>query len=203
MKIIIAGRGEDAAVLQQGAGGEYITCSSWETAAAEEGDVYFNLFEDAAEQQYLVKDKPVFIHAVTGTLAEKHLPPNILRINAWPGFLERSTWEVAGRVPETMAAIAAVLQKTFVPVADLPGLVAARVIATVINEAFFALGEGVSTREEIDTAMKLGTNYPYGPFEWADRIGIRHIRILLEKMSLENELYTPSPLMSSLATVKH
>ena len=41
----------------------------------------------------------------------------------------------------------------------------------IINEAFLALQEGVSTKEEINTAMKLGTNYPLGPFEWVEKIG--------------------------------
>ena len=40
---------------------------------------------------------------------------------------------------------------------------------------FLQLGENVSTRDEIDTAMKLGTNYPFGPFEWAEKIGLKNI----------------------------
>ncbi len=45
----------------------------------------------------------------------------------------------------------------------------------IVNEAFFAFGEKISTIEEIDMAMKLGTNYPNGPFEWAEKIGIENI----------------------------
>ena len=56
-----------------------------------------------------------------------------------------------------------------------PGFITARVIAMIINEAFFALQENVSSKEEIDTAMRLGTNYPYGPFEWTKLIGIDKI----------------------------
>src|ERR1700710_2457559 len=48
-----------------------------------------------------------------------------------------------------------------------------RVVAMIINEAYYALDAGVSSKESIDLAMKLGTGYPYGPFEWADRIGLR------------------------------
>lgn len=68
-------------------------------------------------------------------------------------------------------------------VSDEPGLVAARVISMIINEAYFALGEKVSTQQNIDLAMKLGTNYPYGPFEWAEKIGIKNIYRLLEKLT--------------------
>jgi 3-hydroxybutyryl-CoA dehydrogenase len=56
------------------------------------------------------------------------------------------------------------------------------VISTIINEALIALMEGVSTREEIDTAMKLGTNYPYGPFEWAEKIGMERVDSLLAQL---------------------
>ena len=59
-----------------------------------------------------------------------------------------------------------------VTVADGPGLVRARVVCCLINEAISALMEGVATAEDIDKAMKLGTNYPLGPLEWADKIGL-------------------------------
>ena len=57
-----------------------------------------------------------------------------------------------------------------------PGDAALRVISCIVNEAFLALSEGVATAEDIDRAMKLGANYPRGPFEWADEMG--HDRIL-------------------------
>jgi 3-hydroxybutyryl-CoA dehydrogenase len=50
--------------------------------------------------------------------------------------------------------------------------IVARVLSAIINEAYFALGEGVATAEDIDTAMRLGTNYPSGPFAWGDKIGL-------------------------------
>ena len=78
---------------------------------------------------------------------------------------------------------------------DISGFIAPRVISSIINEAYFALSEGVSTKEEIDTAMKLGTNYPYGPFEWSRKIGLKNIATLLTKLSAEEERYTPSKLL--------
>jgi 3-hydroxybutyryl-CoA dehydrogenase len=65
----------------------------------------------------------------------------------------------------------------------------------IINEAYLALGEEVSTIPEIDTAMKLGTNYPNGPFEWCDLIGAANVSALLEKLSQQNTRYTPAPLL--------
>ena len=80
-------------------------------------------------------------------------------------------------------------------VADEPGLVSARIIAMIINEAWFAVGDEVSSREEIDTAMKLGTNYPFGPFEWATAIGAGNILELLNKLTVTDKRYQPAPLL--------
>jgi 3-hydroxybutyryl-CoA dehydrogenase len=62
----------------------------------------------------------------------------------------------------------------------------------IINEAYLALAEGVSTKEEINTAMKLGTAYPFGPFDWAEKIGLKNIALLLQKLSSTQPRYTPA-----------
>ena len=62
----------------------------------------------------------------------------------------------------------------------------------IINEAFYAKGDGVSSERDIDTAMKLGTNYPFGPFEWGRLIGMKNIYALLKKLSSGDERYTPA-----------
>ena len=69
----------------------------------------------------------------------------------------------------------------------------------IINEAYFAKGEYVSTEKEIDIAMKLGTNYPHGPFEWATIIGIKNIYELLKTLSEPDTRYKPSPLLEQEA----
>ena len=79
--------------------------------------------------------------------------------------------------------------------ADDYGFIAARIIAMIINEAYYALEENVSTKEQIDIAMKLGTNYPYGPFEWSEKIGLKNILSLLQKLSKQNNRYTISSLL--------
>lgn len=82
-------------------------------------------------------------------------------------------------------------------VADGPGLVRARVVCCLINEAASALLEGVATAEDIDKAMKLGTNYPYGPLEWADYIGLDTVLGILTGLFNEwgEDRYRPSPLL--------
>jgi 3-hydroxybutyryl-CoA dehydrogenase len=85
-------------------------------------------------------------------------------------------------------------------VPDEKGLISARIVSMIINEAFFALEEKVSSKEEIDTAMKLGTNYPYGPFEWGEKIGFKKIVSLLTALSNEEERYQPAALLIKEAT---
>lgn len=156
---------------------------------------YFNLNDDAIDRDYSNITKPVFINAVSQTLKERNVLAHVLRINAWSGFLQRPVWELAGIVDENIKLIAEQLNKKITVVADEPGLVAARVIAMIINEAYFALGDEVSTKNEIDTAMKLGTNYPHGPFEWAAAIGIKNIYALLQKLSETDIRYQPADLL--------
>ena len=158
-------------------------------------DAFFNLNDDAIDRDYSNITKPVFINAVSQTLKERNAPAHVLRINAWSGFLQRPVWEVAGIVDENIKLIAEKLNKKVTVVADEPGLVAARVIAMIINEAYFALGDNVSTKNEIDIAMKLGTNYPHGPFEWAAAIGIKNIYELLQKLSEKDIRYQPADLL--------
>ena len=157
-----------------------------------DADAYFNLMIDAAEKKYTTLSKPVFVNSVVHTLAQIQKNENTIRINAWPGFVEKNLWEVAGNVNSEIAFIIKAIGKNYIVVNDEPGFVSARVIAMIINEAYFAKEDNVSTEAEIDIAMKLGTNYPYGPFEWASIIGKENVISLLNAMALEDDKYSPS-----------
>jgi 3-hydroxybutyryl-CoA dehydrogenase len=85
-------------------------------------------------------------------------------------------------------------------VPDTAGMVSARIVAMIINEAYFALQEGISSKADIDTAMKLGTNYPLGPFEWADRIGLVQIHQLLQTLQQADVRYSISQALSQKLT---
>ena len=84
--------------------------------------------------------------------------------------------------------------------ADFPGLVVMRTVATIANEATSLLAEGVD-ESSIDLAMTLGTNYPLGPLAWAQRIGWKHVLATLENLSrvLGPERYTATPILRRFA----
>jgi 3-hydroxybutyryl-CoA dehydrogenase len=160
-------------------------------------DAYFNLLDDSAAVEYTNLNAPVFINSVTKTLSHIKAKGNIIRINAWHGFIEKEIWEIAGLVSPEVTAIIKTLNKKCITVDDEPGFVSARIVAMIINEAYFAKGENVSTEEEIDIAMKLGTNYPFGPFEWGEKIGIKYVYELLKELSEKDERYTIAPFLEN------
>jgi 3-hydroxybutyryl-CoA dehydrogenase len=165
-----------------------------------DADIFLNLHEDAFATDYSAIKKPVLINAVSNTLKEINAAKNILRINGWNGFLSRPNWEIAGTIDQTIKDFFSTIKKVITIVPDEPGMIAPRIISMIINEAYFALNEKLSTKEEIDTAMKLGVNYPYGPFEWCDKIGVQNIYTLLQKLSITDKRYLPSPLLQKQAT---
>jgi 3-hydroxybutyryl-CoA dehydrogenase len=79
--------------------------------------------------------------------------------------------------------------------------IAARVLATIVNEAASAVADGVGTPEAVDTAMKLGTNYPSGPLEWGERIGLDHVIHTMDGLhaSVPDGRYRAVPLLRQLA----
>jgi 3-hydroxybutyryl-CoA dehydrogenase len=169
-----------------------------------EADVYMDLlFElDAERTQHLkrLSPKPVLVNAVSWST--KKIGADLIRINAWPGMLQRPLTEVA--VPATISEevvknIFDQLQWNYVLAPDIPGMITSRVLATIINEAYYTLGAQVSTREEIDIAMKLGTSYPYGPFEWSEKIGLKRVYELLTELSHVDKRYVPAPMLKEEA----
>jgi len=86
-------------------------------------------------------------------------------------------------------------------VADAPGLVLGRIVAQLVNEACFAVAEGVGSREDVDAGMVLGLSHPRGPFAWCEEIGAEHVLAVLDALRIElgEERYRAAPLLRRLA----
>jgi 3-hydroxybutyryl-CoA dehydrogenase len=166
-------------------------------------DAYFDLefvsSKEKIEQLEKLLPKPVFVNSVTETLSEIH--PDFVRINGWPGFLKGNLVEAAANKEKQENAVK-LFGDQIVFVKDSPGFVSARVVSMIINEAYFTWEAGTSSKEEIDIAMKLGTGYPYGPFEWGEMIGLHRVAALLKKLSLNNTVYEMAKSLVNVANVE-
>jgi 3-hydroxybutyryl-CoA dehydrogenase len=177
---------------------EVIWADSLRSLGIVEADAYFDLlFENDPERVARLKDllsAPVFVNAVADTTAQ--IGASFIRINAWPTMLGREVIEYATDTPDDAVKADAVFKEMgwkgeWVP--DTIGMVTPRIVSMIINEAWYAFDEKISSKEEIDRAMKLGTNYPFGPFEWGEKIGIESIRKLLESLKRIDKRYTIAP----------
>ncbi len=121
-------------------------------------------------------------------------------MNAIPTFIDRSRLELSlydDASAADLAELMAALGLEYDLVDDRVGMVTPRIVCMIINEACFVLQEGTAGIAEVDQAMKLGTNYPQGPFEWADNIGIHNVFDILVSLKEESgeEKYKMAPLL--------
>ena len=175
-------------------------------------DFSFDDSPDDLEIYSGLSNNHLFINATRASLAELTFYgddelPNLYGIAGDPTFLERPLLEVSSHHNNKADArklfLELGLDATLVD--DRVGLVTPRIISMIINEAYYTVMEGTATREDIDTGMKLGTNYPMGPFEWAVSWGIANIYELLEAMYLDSkdERYKICPLLKQEYLAKY
>ena len=103
------------------------------------------------------------------------------------------------------SALCAALGKTPIEAADYPGFIANRILMPMINEAIFAVMEGVGTREAIDAVMTLGLNHPMGPLTLADFIGLDVCLAILNVLhdGIGDPKYRPCPLLRRMVAAGH
>ncbi|MEZ4946665.1 MAG: 3-hydroxyacyl-CoA dehydrogenase family protein [Cyclobacteriaceae bacterium] len=173
-------------------------------------DIVFDfIIDESPEQMEVYRDHPgiiAFLNTTKISLLELvtafagSTQCSLFGFNGLPTFLNREVLEVAllnDKKPEILEEVCNKLQTKYLVIDDRVGMVTPRVICMIINEAYFTFQEGTATKEDIDMGMKLGTNYPFGPFEWCDRIGIKHVYELLDAVyeDTKDERYKICPLM--------
>jgi 3-hydroxybutyryl-CoA dehydrogenase len=132
--------------------------------------------------------------------ARASLKCTVFGFNGFPTLFNREFLEVSLLKPDDGRLLeehCRQLNTKYLLVDDRIGMVTPRVICMIINEAYFTVQEGTASREDIDLAMKLGTNYPYGPFEWCDKIGLKDVYELVDALyrDTKDERYKISALM--------
>jgi 3-hydroxybutyryl-CoA dehydrogenase len=188
----------------------YFSDYSFEKDDLENADMIFDFYIGDNPEQFEVYsnlDSNVFINAPKISLAElayyqESVSCNLYGFNGLPTFLNRSLLEVSCFDEKAEAEITSLckeLATEFIIVADRVGMVTPRVISMIINEAYFTLQEGTASIEDIDKGMKLGTNYPFGPFEWCEKIGLQNVYEVLEAIydDTKDERYKICPLLKT------
>jgi 3-hydroxybutyryl-CoA dehydrogenase len=150
---------------------------------------------------------PQAICCAAGSLTALDPGGGAVGFHALPPFEETGMVELT-RGPDSASSSAAAAERLFATlgkhttwVGDAPGLVLGRIVCQVINEAAFALAEGVGSAEDVDAGMVHGLNYPRGILRWGDEVGLDHVLAVLDGLYEERreERYRASPLLRSLA----
>jgi 3-hydroxybutyryl-CoA dehydrogenase len=193
--IVIAGESELAEELAEAAIG-----AGWDVAAPEDadGDVP-ELIVDCGGHDGLLQCAPQLLLCDAAPLAAQDPGGPSAGFHLLPPFgrLAELT-STPATAPATLAAAErffGTLGMATERVGDAPGLVLGRIVAQLVNEACFAVGEGVGSPADVDAGMVLGLNHPRGPMEWGDEIGAAEVLVLLTALQEEyrEERYRPAP----------
>ena len=150
------------------------------------------------------------VHSASEQASWIKQPKRLLGISALPTLLSQKLIELAPTIHTEQTVLTKAqefflqLGKEIAVVQDRVGMVMPRILCTLINEALFAVGENIASPSDLDTAMKLGTNYPFGPIEWADKIGFQQVFAALNALhaDLGEERYRIAPLLRQMTLGK-
>ena len=182
----------------------------WEEFDPDTFDLIFDLnFDDSTTNiKFFGKLKiPAVVGAVKIRLSEtvheyrEEVRCPLIGMNLLRGFINREVSEItlAEKDREATDKLMQQLKWKYSIVQDRAGMVTPRIICMIINEAYYTLQEGTASVNDIDIAMKLGTNYPYGPFEWAEKIGIKDVYEILDAIyqDTRDERYKICPMLKT------
>jgi 3-hydroxybutyryl-CoA dehydrogenase len=199
--VVVAGSTVLAGELASAAAG-----AGWEvrTPSEAEGEIPFLILDCTLgeDPEAPLEGGPQAICCAAGSLAALDPEGGAAGFHVLPPLASAALIELT-RGPDTAESATAATEQFFHSlgkhvawVADAPGLVLGRIVCQLVNEAAFALGEGVGTAEDIDRGMRHGLNYPHGPLHWAD-----HVVAVLDALAGERgeERYRIAPALRHLA----
>ncbi len=201
MDILIIGTHEQAEECRQkfGVAHTVSTHSSNEASSSHSSDIVFDFTVASSKPQpggySVIPATALFLDSSMVKLADQvrqigKLPCPVFGFCGLRSLVNRDILEVALLEKSDHGKLEVICQQLgtdFRIVSDQAGMVTPRVIGMIINEAYCTLEEGTATREDIDLAMKLGTNYPWGPFEWGERIGLGSVVRMLDAVRRETD----------------
>ncbi len=149
-----------------------------------------------------LEDVVIFLNTIKISLGELRYTygiwtNHIYGFNGLYTFFDRDVLEVSSIDGHLNGEQLARLDFPYEIVDDRIGMVTPRIVLMIINEAFYTVMEGTASKEDIDQGMKLGTNYPFGPFEWCEKIGVSQVYETLEAIyeDTKEERYKIAPLL--------
>ncbi len=192
------------------------------TENPEEAGIIFNTtnfpeYEKSEELQYIESVTPDTIPIFTSSLCVsvseqcrlQKDPERLIGIGLYDTFSKAKRIEIApskitdAEILKNAESFLSEAGINYSIVPDRVGLIFPRIVSMIINEAAQVYSEQIASKEDIDTAMKLGTNYPFGPLEWADILGVELVYNILAALQRDfgEDRYRPHPILKEMANL--